>query len=194
MLQLRSHPIPAVPPTVVEVLSDDERDALRAEIKGLLRAQDAVMVAHYYVRPRPAGPGEDTGGMVSDSLEMARFGRDHPAKTLVVAGVRFMGETAKILSPEKRVLMPDLEADLLARPRLPGRRLRGLLRRASRPHRGRLRQHQRGGEGARRLAGDVVVRARESCAPAQGAGPEDPVGARPAPGRLRPARRPAPTC
>jgi quinolinate synthase len=41
---------------------------------------------------------------------MARFGRDHPAQTLVVAGVRFMGETAKILSPEKRVLMPTLEA------------------------------------------------------------------------------------
>jgi quinolinate synthase len=41
---------------------------------------------------------------------MARFGRDHPAQTLVVSGVRFMGETAKILSPEKRVLMPDLDA------------------------------------------------------------------------------------
>jgi quinolinate synthase len=47
---------------------------------------------------------------VADSLEMARFGRDNPAQTLVVAGVRFMGETAKILSPEKRVLMPDLDA------------------------------------------------------------------------------------
>ena len=41
---------------------------------------------------------------------MARFGRDHAAQTLVVSGVRFMGETAKILSPEKRVLMPDLDA------------------------------------------------------------------------------------
>jgi quinolinate synthase len=41
---------------------------------------------------------------------MARFGRDHPAQTLVVSGVKFMGETAKILSPEKRVLMPDLDA------------------------------------------------------------------------------------
>src|SRR5674476_1437258 len=42
--------------------------------------------------------------------EMARFGRDHAAQTLVVSGVKFMGETAKILSPEKRVLMPDLDA------------------------------------------------------------------------------------
>ena len=53
---------------------------------------------------------EETGGIVSDSLEMARFGRDHAAQTLVVSGVRFMGETAKILSPEKTVLMPDLDA------------------------------------------------------------------------------------
>ena len=54
---------------------------------------------------------EATGGIVSDSLEMARFGRDHPAQTLVVAGVRFMGESAKILSPEKTVLVPDLRAE-----------------------------------------------------------------------------------
>ena len=44
---------------------------------------------------------------------MARFGRDHKASTLLVAGVRFMGETAKILSPEKRVLMPTLDATVL---------------------------------------------------------------------------------
>ena len=54
---------------------------------------------------------EETGGCVSDSLEMARFGFNHPAQTVVVCGVRFMGETAKILNPEKRVLMPELEAE-----------------------------------------------------------------------------------
>jgi quinolinate synthase len=69
-----------------------------------------VLVAHYYVDGDLQDLAEETGGCVSDSLEMARFGRDHPAKTLVVAGVRFMGETAKILSPEKRILMPDLDA------------------------------------------------------------------------------------
>ena len=53
---------------------------------------------------------EETGGTVSDSLEMARFGNAHNAQTLVVAGVKFMGETAKILTPQKRVLMPTLEA------------------------------------------------------------------------------------
>ncbi|OQX47001.1 MAG: quinolinate synthase, partial [Candidatus Sedimenticola endophacoides] len=50
------------------------------------------------------------GGCVADSLEMARFGSEQEASTLIVCGVRFMGETAKILNPEKRVLMPDLNA------------------------------------------------------------------------------------
>ena len=76
----------------------------------LLKAQDAVLVAHYYVDGDLQDLALASGGMVADSLEMARFGRDHAAQTLVVAGVRFMGETAKILSPAKRVLMPDLEA------------------------------------------------------------------------------------
>jgi quinolinate synthase len=76
----------------------------------LLEQQHAVLVAHYYVDGDIQDLALATGGCVADSLEMARFGRDHPARTLVVAGVRFMGETAKILSPDKRVLMPDLEA------------------------------------------------------------------------------------
>ena len=76
----------------------------------LLRAQNAVLVAHFYVDGDLQDLALATGGIVADSLEMARFGHEHPAQTLVVAGVRFMGETAKILSPEKRVLMPDLEA------------------------------------------------------------------------------------
>ena len=84
--------------------------ALRERIKALLKAQDAVLVAHYYTGPELQSLAEETGGCVSDSLEMARFGNAHPAKTLVVAGVKFMGETAKILNPEKRVLMPTLEA------------------------------------------------------------------------------------
>jgi quinolinate synthase len=76
----------------------------------LLRAQGAVLVAHYYVDGDLQDLALATGGCVADSLEMARFGRDHAAQTLVVAGVRFMGESAKILSPNKRVLMPDLDA------------------------------------------------------------------------------------
>ena len=90
--------------------SQDERAALKDKIRRLLKEKNAVMVSHYYVHPDLQDLAEETGGIVSDSLEMARFGRDHAAQTLVVSGVRFMGETAKILSPEKTVLMPDLDA------------------------------------------------------------------------------------
>ena len=90
--------------------SQAERGALKDKIRRLLKEKNAVMVSHYYVRPDLQDLAEETGGIVSDSLEMARFGRDHAAQTLVVSGVRFMGETAKILSPEKTVLMPDLDA------------------------------------------------------------------------------------
>jgi quinolinate synthase len=79
-------------------------------IKQLLVERDAVIVAHYYTEPAIQKLAEETGGIVSDSLEMARFGKNHPASTLLVCGVKFMGETAKILTPEKKVLMPTLEA------------------------------------------------------------------------------------
>lgn len=88
----------------------EAKPALIARIKQLLREQDAVLVAHYYVNADLQDLAEETGGIVSDSLDMANFGHQHPAKTIVVAGVRFMGETAKILNPEKRVLMPDPDA------------------------------------------------------------------------------------
>lgn len=91
-------------------LSPEQERALKDEIKRLLERENAVIVAHYYTSPEVQALAEETGGCVSDSLEMARFGHDHPAETLIVAGVRFMGETAKILTPDKRVLMPTLEA------------------------------------------------------------------------------------
>ncbi|MFQ3786171.1 quinolinate synthase NadA [Halomonas sp. A29] len=87
-----------------------EDEARIDEIKRLLELHNAVLVAHYYTDDAIQQLAEETGGCVADSLEMARFGARHDADTLVVAGVRFMGETAKILSPEKRVLMPTLEA------------------------------------------------------------------------------------
>ncbi|RJX34213.1 MAG: quinolinate synthase NadA [Oxalobacter sp.] len=88
----------------------EEKAALKARIRQLLKERNAVLVAHYYVDPDVQDMADETGGCVADSLEMARFGRDHPAKTLIIAGVRFMGETAKILSPDKTILMPDLDA------------------------------------------------------------------------------------
>lgn len=101
----------SIPETVVEILDAGERDELLREIKKLLIENDAILVAHYYTDPDIQLLADETGGHVSDSLDMARFGHDSNANTLVVCGVRFMGETAKILNPEKRILMPDLNAD-----------------------------------------------------------------------------------
>ncbi|HYG46214.1 MAG TPA: quinolinate synthase NadA [Bordetella sp.] len=95
---------------VPEPLPPARRASAMAQVRELLARQRAVLVAHYYVDADLQELAEATGGCVGDSLEMARFGRDHPADTLIVAGVRFMGETAKILSPSKRILMPDLQA------------------------------------------------------------------------------------
>ncbi len=100
-----------IPETVIEEYSDAERDELKSRVKQLLKEQNAVMVAHYYTDPDLQLIADATVGYVSDSLDMARFGNESEADTLIVCGVKFMGETAKILNPEKRVLMPDLNAD-----------------------------------------------------------------------------------
>lgn len=92
------------------VLSAAEEQTLRANLVELLQQKNAKLVAHYYTDSVLQDLAEETGGFVGDSLEMARFGAETDADTLVVAGVRFMGETAKILSPHKTVLMPTLEA------------------------------------------------------------------------------------
>jgi quinolinate synthase len=98
-------------PAKPKPLSDEQKAQYRAKIKELLQQRNAVLVAHYYTDPEIQSLAEETGGCVADSLEMARFGRDHEAQTLIVAGVRFMGETAKILTPQKTVLMPTLKAE-----------------------------------------------------------------------------------
>ena len=94
----------------VESLSAAATADYKQRILDALNASGAKMVAHYYTDPVLQDLAEESGGFVGDSLEMARFGRDCSASTLVVAGVRFMGESAKILSPNKRVIMPTLEA------------------------------------------------------------------------------------
>ena len=99
---------PAKPPPFV---APGDKPALLERARKLLKERDAVLVAHYYVYPDLQDLAQSSGGTVSDSLEMARFGHEHPGRTVVVAGVRFMGETAKILNPEKKVLMPDLAAE-----------------------------------------------------------------------------------
>ena len=100
-----------IPLHSAEILEVKKRDALLCECRELILKRKAVLVAHYYVDADIQDLATDTGGTVADSLEMARFGRCHPARTLIVSGVRFMGESAKILSPEKRVVMPSLDAN-----------------------------------------------------------------------------------
>ena len=94
-----------------EPLEHRQKNALIDEAKMLLRARDAVLVAHYYVDSDIQELADATGGCVADSLEMARFGLAHKASTVLVAGVRFMGETAKILSPEKQVFLVESAAE-----------------------------------------------------------------------------------
>ncbi len=104
--------------SIIELAEHVERPAppgadsekLVNRIKALLKQQNAVVIAHYYTEEHLQVLADETGGHVADSLSMADFGNRHPATTLVIVGVKFMGETAKILNPEKRVLMPDLDA------------------------------------------------------------------------------------
>lgn len=100
-----------VPPTQSPpMLSDAERKSTLARITDLIKKQNAVLIAHYYTDADIQKLADESSGFIGDSLAMAQFGFEHPATTLVVAGVRFMGESAKILNPEKRVLMPTLNA------------------------------------------------------------------------------------
>ncbi len=91
-------------------ISGNKKKEIVDKVKQELKRQNAVLVSHYYVDGFIQDLTLDTGGIVSDSLEMARFGKEHSAQTLIVSGVKFMGETAKILSPDKRVLMSDIQA------------------------------------------------------------------------------------
>jgi len=92
------------------ILDEEAQKNYKANIKQLMQQKNARLVAHYYTDGMLQDLAEESGGYVGDSLEMARFGRDCDAEILIVAGVKFMGESAKILSPEKTVLMPTLEA------------------------------------------------------------------------------------
>src|SRR6266849_983731 len=73
-----------------DFVAPQEKPRLIERAAKLLAERDAVLVAHYYVHPDLQDLAQSTGGTVSDSLEMARFGHEHPARTVVVAGVRFM--------------------------------------------------------------------------------------------------------
>ena len=81
-------------------------DELISEIERLRREKNAVIMAHYY----QIGDIQDIADMVGDSLALAQYAAKTEADIIVLCGVHFMGETAKILSPQKKVLVPDIEA------------------------------------------------------------------------------------
>jgi quinolinate synthase len=93
---------------VIEPLEDspDEVAALQDEIRTLARSRNAVVIAHNYQRPEV----QDVADFVGDSLGLSRQAASTEAELIVFAGVHFMAETAAILSPHKRVLLPDLRA------------------------------------------------------------------------------------
>ena len=80
-----------------------DESSLIDEIANILIKKNITLVAHYYTPYEIQILAEETGGIVSDSLDMARYGSRSRSSTLLVAGVRFMGETAKILNPEKTI-------------------------------------------------------------------------------------------
>ncbi len=79
---------------------------LRKEIQRLKKEKDAVVLAHYYQK----GEIQDVADFIGDSLALARIAQTLPNRMIVLCGVHFMGETAKILCPAKKVVVPDMNA------------------------------------------------------------------------------------
>jgi quinolinate synthase len=106
-------PLPVVPmhdpvanPLAGSDLRPDEAQALRDEIRALAREEDAVILAHNYQVPEVQGVAD----FVGDSLQLAIQAQQVPQSTIVFCGVHFMAESAKVLNPAKRVLLPNLSA------------------------------------------------------------------------------------
>ena len=79
---------------------------LKKEIEKLKKEKDAVVLAHYYQK----GEIQDVADFIGDSLALAQIARKLPNRMIVLCGVHFMGETAKILCPDKKVVVPDVNA------------------------------------------------------------------------------------
>jgi quinolinate synthase len=98
--------LPMAPPATPPGLVAEDIPALQDEVRELARERDAVILAHNYQRPEV----QDVADYVGDSLGLSRQGAATDATTIAFCGVHFMAETASILSPEKTVLIPDLDA------------------------------------------------------------------------------------
>lgn len=81
--------------------------SMKEDIQKLKQEKNAIILAHYYVE----GDVQDVADFVGDSFALAKKAKETDAQIIVFAGVRFMGESAKILNPDKKVLMPDMNAD-----------------------------------------------------------------------------------
>jgi quinolinate synthase len=98
--------LPMAPVATPPDLAPEDVPALADEVRALARERDAVILAHNYQRPEV----QDVADYVGDSLGLSRQGAATDASTIAFCGVHFMAETASILSPEKTVLIPDLDA------------------------------------------------------------------------------------
>lgn len=98
-------------PKAAVSLTEEEKKDYADKIARVLKEQNAAVIAHYYCNDDVQALAESTGGFIGDSLEMAKWGKRSSYDKLIVCGVRFMGETAKILSPEKTILMSTLSAE-----------------------------------------------------------------------------------
>jgi quinolinate synthase len=98
--------LPMAPLDTPPALAPEDVPALQDEVRALARRRDAVILAHNYQRPEV----QDVADYVGDSLGLSRQGAATDASTIAFCGVHFMAETASILSPEKTVLIPDLDA------------------------------------------------------------------------------------
>src|SRR3989442_2614639 len=106
-MEPQAHELPVLQPVATRLrLSEDEIGSLQEEVRALAEERDAVILAHNYQVPEV----QDVADYVGDSLGLSRQAAATDASTIVFCGVHFMAETASILSPDKTVLIPDLDA------------------------------------------------------------------------------------
>jgi quinolinate synthase len=154
-------------PTGYAGVDGDEEWA--AEVRRLADLRGATLLAHNYQLPAI----QDVADHVGDSLALSRIAAQAPEDTIVFCGVHFMAETAKILSPDKTVLIPDQRAGCSLADSITADELRAWKGRAPRRRRGLLRRHDRRGEGRDRH----LLRTSSNAVEGGGVHPRGPRGA-----------------